>query len=222
MALWNLRSRNPTWLETSKFDNFPFYRLRNWVKQHIEVWSPRIQLDLVKWHSEIWSPRVWLDNSKSANFSFYIFGGKQDFEIWSPKIQPNLKLPNVPTFQAFFYRLRDWVKQHIEVWSQRIQLDLVKWHSEIWSPRVWLDNSKSANFSFYIFGGKQDFEISSPKIQLDLKLPNLLIFFFVGGWVGDKVKQTLKSQVQVSDLTWNFQMCQLFIWQGWGWGERVW
>ena len=66
-------------------------------------------------------------------------------------------------------------------------------------------------------GGKWHIEIWSPKIQLDLKLPNLPTFHFT--WWGVGGSGTLKSEVQKSKLTWNFQICQLFILQSGGWRE---
>ena len=65
---------------------------------------------------------------------------------------------------------------------------------------------KLSSFHWERGGGlKWHFEIWSPKIQLDLKLPNLLTFHFMWGR-GEVTLWNLKS-----NLTWNFQICQLFI-----------
>ena len=207
-------------------------------KWHFEIWSPRIQLDLVKWHFQIWSQKIQLDlklpNLPTFHFTGWGGGKELHFEIKSPritlqnlptfyfngggggavalinqksnpKIQLDLKLPNLPTFHLTGVRVR-WEgvgKWHFEIWSQKIQLDLrilnlPTFHFTFWvevglwnlksKNPTWLETSKTSNFLFCWegvggWGGQANFEISSPGIQLDLKLPNLPTFHFTRwGW----------------------------------------
>ena len=151
VACWNLKSKSPTWLETSKFANFPFHLARE-----VGGWGGQVVL----WNLKSKNPS-WLETSKSANFSFNRKGAKQHIEIWSPKIQLDLKLPNLPTF--LFTGGGGGVQKSNLTWP---------------------------TFNFTGGGGggeiKRYFEIWSPKILLDLKLPNLPTFHFMGGVGGVK------------------------------------
>ena len=86
---------------------------------------------------------------------------------------------------------------------------------------IWLKTSKSANFLFYGKregwgeGVKQHFKIWRPRLEFDFKLSTVPTFHFTGGG-GGGYSSTLKSEVQKSNFTWNFQICQLFILQGGG------
>ena len=159
VALSNLKSKNPTWLETSKSANFSFYRVGVGGKGalcNLKCKNP-----------------TWLETSKSANFSFdrgevgWEGVVKELFEIWSPKIQLDLKLPNLPTFHFTGWRVggsstfKSEVQKSKLIWIFQIcQLfilqggglgDVALSNLKYKNP-TWLETSKSANFSFYRLG----------------------------------------------------------------------
>ena len=122
----------------------------------------------------------------------FLFGGgalKWYFEIWSSKIYLDLKVPNLP----MFYFL-GWgggggvVKWHFEICSPKIHLPTLHFWGRRGSAKVALWNLKSKN----------------PTWLESSKLPTF--HFHRGG--GKVALWSLKSNF---NLTWNFQICKLFI-----------
>ena len=217
MVLWNQKSKNPTWLETSKSADFSLKKGRGWLgveKGKVPIWNLKSK-----------NP-TWLETSKSAKFSFYKVWdwGGGEVTLWNLKSKnPTwLETSKSANFLLCMFVWRGGRGGSSKLWNLKSKYPtwletsesayggkLALWNLKCKNPTQ-LETSKSANFSFYN-GGEWYFEIWSPEIQLNLKLLNLQIFHFT--MVG---RGTLKSEVQKSNSTWNFQICQLFILHGEG------
>ena len=190
VALWSLKCKNPIWLETSKSANFSFDRGEVWVGGCGKV---------ALWNRKSKNP-TWLETSKSANFSFYRVG-VEGSSILKSEVQKSNLTWNFQICQLFILQGGGGGMWHFEIWRPRIKLlnlhtfyfkggAVVFWNQESKNPTQ-LETSKSANFSFYN-GGERYFEIWSPEIQLNLKLPNLPTFHFTWWGVGEVAIWNLK------------------------------
>ena len=121
LALWNHKCKNPTQLETSKCANFSFYTLESGGKWHFEIWSPRITLPKLKtFHCTRWG------------------GGWREAALLKFVVQKSNLTSNFPNLSTFHFMGQGGIERSFQA---------VLWNLKSKNP-TWLETFKSVNFLF--------------------------------------------------------------------------